>query len=70
MRMYFFDVVRTAFKLPANEKLDGDVECMLWAPYSKTYVWGRLYLSANFICYTSRVNSFKAIVSWSILVSV
>ena len=49
------EAYRSAFKLPVSEKLDGDTDCMLFTTYNKTYVWGRLYISTNYICYTSRV---------------
>ena len=50
------EAYRLAFRLPGHEKLDGDAECMLWTPYNKAHVWGRMYISPNYICFTSRVS--------------
>ncbi|OWF50762.1 TBC1 domain family member 9-like [Mizuhopecten yessoensis] len=56
------DAFRLAFRLPLVEKLDGDTDCMLWTPYNKQNVWGRLYLSQNYICFASRVRDLVSIV--------
>ncbi|KAK7490764.1 hypothetical protein BaRGS_00017993 [Batillaria attramentaria] len=53
---------RAVFKLPAQEKLDGDEECSLWTPYNKQYVTGRLFLSQNFACFASRVPNLVMVV--------
>lgn len=53
---------RAVFKLPAQEKLDGDEECSLWTPYNKQYATGRLFLSQNFACFTSRVHDLVTLV--------
>ncbi|CAG5132488.1 unnamed protein product [Candidula unifasciata] len=53
---------RLAFRLPVTEKLDGDEECTLWTPYNKQHVWGRLYLSNNYICFTSRVKDLVTLI--------
>ncbi|CAH1786340.1 unnamed protein product [Owenia fusiformis] len=56
------EAYRSIFRLPANEKLDGDVECTLWTPYNKQHVWGRIYISSHYLCFASRVKSLVAIV--------
>lgn len=56
------DAFRLAFRLPLIEKLDGDTDCTLWTPYNKQNVWGRLYLSQNYICFASRVRELVSIV--------
>ncbi|XP_033751283.1 TBC1 domain family member 9-like [Pecten maximus] len=56
------DAFRLAFRLPLMEKLDGDTDCTLWTPYNKQNVWGRLYLSQNYICFASRVRELVSIV--------
>lgn len=50
-----FLLFRAAFRLPLDEKLDGSTECTLWAPYNKQHVWGKMYLSTNYICFESEV---------------
>ncbi len=47
---------RITFRLPSNEKLDGTLPCTLWTPYNKQHVWGKMYLSNNYICFESRVS--------------
>lgn len=42
---------RLLFRLPKKEKLDGHIQCTVWAPYEKNYIWGKMYLSRNFVCF-------------------
>ena len=58
---------RTAFRLPLDVKLDGTIPCMLWTPYNKQYVRGKLYLSSKYICFESKVS--VALVSVDYLLS-
>jgi len=44
---------RFNFRLPTNEKLDGHIQCTLWAAFDKKVVWGNLFLSHNFVCFKS-----------------
>lgn len=53
---------RAMFHLPAKEKLDGDAECTLWTPYNKQHVWGRVYISLHYICFSSRVYNLVSVV--------
>ncbi|KAK6973003.1 TBC1 domain family member 9B [Biomphalaria glabrata] len=53
---------RLAFRLPVTEKLDGDEECTLWTPFNKQHVWGRLYLSNNYMCFASRVKDLVTMI--------
>lgn len=47
---------RAIFRLPADVKLDGTLPCLLWTPYNKQHVKGKMYLSSNYICFESRVS--------------
>lgn len=49
------EAYRMIFRLPASEKLDGSIDCTLWTPYNKRDVWGRLFISQNYLCFDSRV---------------
>lgn len=51
----FSEAYRLLFRLPAAEKLDGSTEATLWTPYNKTHVWGRIFISQNYLCFDSRV---------------
>ena len=44
------------FRLPNKELLDGNVDCSIWAPYSKRFINGKFYISNNYICFASKVN--------------
>ena len=59
VHLWFFSVLfcRLAFSLPLEEKLDGDTECVMLTPYNKQNVWGRLYISQNYLCFASRVST-------------
>ncbi|KAK9504712.1 hypothetical protein O3M35_010981 [Rhynocoris fuscipes] len=56
------EAYRLKFRLPATEKLDGSTEGTLWTPYNKTNVWGRIYVSQNYICFESRVKNLVSVV--------
>ncbi|XP_064478180.1 TBC1 domain family member 9-like isoform X2 [Ornithodoros turicata] len=56
------EAYRTMFRLPSDERLDGTVDCYLWTPYNKQHVWGKLYLSSNYICFESRVKNLVSVV--------
>nr|XP_009857558.1 TBC1 domain family member 9 [Ciona intestinalis] len=45
---------RFIFRLPKDEKLDGHIQCTLWAPYEKKHIWGNMFLSPNFICFNAQ----------------
>lgn len=52
------EAYRLQFRLPGIEKLDGSIDATLWTPYNKRYVWGKIYLSQNYMCFESRVNIY------------
>jgi len=56
------EAYRLAFNLPDSEKLDGDAEVTLWTPYNKQHVWGRLYISYNYMCFASRVRDLVTVI--------
>ena len=49
------EAFRTTFRLPNGEMLDGNVVCSLWAPYNKRYIRGKIYVSSNYVCFSSKV---------------
>ncbi|KAF7493030.1 TBC1 domain family member 9 [Sarcoptes scabiei] len=53
---------KITFRLPMNEKLDGSMPCTLWTPYNKQHVWGKMYLSNNYICFESRVLNLLSLI--------
>ncbi|XP_022235832.1 TBC1 domain family member 9-like, partial [Limulus polyphemus] len=56
------EAYRMTFRLPRDEKLDGSTECTLWTPYNKQHVWGRLFISCNYICFESRVKNLVYVI--------
>ncbi|RWS27291.1 hypothetical protein B4U80_07050 [Leptotrombidium deliense] len=56
------EAYRTSFRLPANEKLDGTLPCTLWTPYNKQHIWGKMFLSNNYICFESRVRGLVSLI--------
>lgn len=56
------EAYRLLFRLPASEKLDGRTEATLWTPYNKRNVWGCMYLSQNYLCFSSRVKGLVNVV--------
>ena len=50
------EAYRLQFRLPGNEKLDGCVDATLWTPYNRKHVWGKIFLSQNYLCFESRVS--------------
>ncbi|XP_012275102.1 TBC1 domain family member 9 [Orussus abietinus] len=56
------EVYRLQFRLPACEKLDGSIDATLWTPYDKRNVWGKIFLSQNYMCFESRVKQLVGLV--------
>jgi len=49
------EIYRCRFRLPVNERLDGEVVCHLLTPYNRSNVSGKVYISNNFVCFASKV---------------
>ncbi|XP_062333172.1 TBC1 domain family member 9B isoform X1 [Osmerus eperlanus] len=45
---------RALFRLTPEERLDGHTDCTLWTPFAKMHIVGQLFVSNNYICFTSR----------------
>lgn len=45
---------RALFRLPKDEKLDGHTDCTLWTPFNKKHILGQMFVSTNYICFTSK----------------
>ncbi|XP_033985783.1 TBC1 domain family member 9 [Trematomus bernacchii] len=45
---------RAVFRLPKDEKLDGHTDCTLWTPFNKMHILGQMFVSTNYICFTSK----------------
>ncbi|XP_029039760.1 TBC1 domain family member 9 isoform X2 [Osmia bicornis bicornis] len=56
------EAYRLQFRLPGTEKLDGNIDATLWTPYNKRYVWGKIFLSQNYLCFESRVRGLVSLV--------
>lgn len=54
------EAYRIQFRLPAVEKLDGSIDATIWTPYNKRHVWGKIFLSQNYLCFESRVSRFAS----------
>lgn len=53
---------RRVFRLPATEILDGKIKANLWLPYKKRYANGSIFLSQNFMCFSSDVRGLVYLV--------
>ncbi|QQP39571.1 TBC1 domain family member 9like, partial [Caligus rogercresseyi] len=53
---------RLLFPVPKGEKLDGFVDCSLWAPYEDKSRYGKLYISQSFACFQSHASGLVSIV--------
>ncbi|XP_048459441.1 TBC1 domain family member 9B [Rhincodon typus] len=45
---------RSMFQLPKDERLDGHTECTLWTPFNKMHIMGQMFVSNNYICFSSK----------------
>ncbi|CAN0279380.1 unnamed protein product, partial [Lampetra planeri] len=52
----------SAFRLPRDERLDGHTDCTLWLPFSKMHAAGQLYVSSNYLCFSSREEGLCSLV--------
>ncbi|KAM3937709.1 TBC1 domain family member 9 isoform 2-T2 [Leptodactylus fuscus] len=53
---------RTLFRLPKDEKLDGHTDCTLWTPFSKRHIVGQMFVSTNYICFTSKEENLCSLI--------
>lgn len=53
---------RAKFRLPLDEKLDGEASCFLWCPYNKAHASGRLFIGHNYACFESKVERLVAVI--------
>ncbi|KAG1658615.1 TBC1 domain family member 9 [Nymphon striatum] len=58
----YSEAYRAKFCLPSTEKLDGSSDCTLWTPYNQHHVWGKLYLSNNYICFRSLTKNLVSLI--------
>ncbi|XP_053574619.1 TBC1 domain family member 9B isoform X2 [Bombina bombina] len=45
---------RATFRLPRDERLDGHTDCTLWTPFAKMHIPGQMFVSNNYICFSSK----------------
>uniref|UniRef100_A0A8C9VK88 TBC1 domain family member 9 n=1 Tax=Scleropages formosus TaxID=113540 RepID=A0A8C9VK88_SCLFO len=53
---------RALFRLPKDEKLDGHTDCTLWTPFNKTHILGQMFVSTNYICFTSKEETLCSLI--------
>uniref|UniRef100_A0A8D0GKZ3 TBC1 domain family member 9 n=1 Tax=Sphenodon punctatus TaxID=8508 RepID=A0A8D0GKZ3_SPHPU len=53
---------RALFRLPKDEKLDGHTDCTLWTPFNKTHILGQMFVSTNYICFTSKEENLCSLI--------
>lgn len=53
---------RTLFRLPKDEKLDGHTDCTLWTPFNKMHILGQMFVSTNYICFTSKEETLCSLI--------
>ncbi|KAH0615998.1 hypothetical protein JD844_026732 [Phrynosoma platyrhinos] len=53
---------RALFRLPKNEKLDGHTDCTLWTPFNKMHILGQMFVSTNYICFTSKEENLCSLI--------
>uniref|UniRef100_A0A6Q2YRP2 TBC1 domain family member 9 n=1 Tax=Esox lucius TaxID=8010 RepID=A0A6Q2YRP2_ESOLU len=53
---------RALFRLPKDEKLDGHTGCTLWTPFNKTHILGQMFVSTNYICFTSKEETLCSLI--------
>ncbi|XP_018110430.1 TBC1 domain family member 9B isoform X3 [Xenopus laevis] len=45
---------QATFRLPRDERLDGHTDCTLWTPFAKMHIPGQMFVSNNYICFSSK----------------
>ncbi|XP_051560805.1 TBC1 domain family member 9-like [Myxocyprinus asiaticus] len=53
---------RALFRLPKDEKLDGHTDCTLWTPFNKLHILGQMFVSTNYICFTSKEETICSLI--------
>uniref|UniRef100_A0A8C5E8B3 TBC1 domain family member 9 n=2 Tax=Gouania willdenowi TaxID=441366 RepID=A0A8C5E8B3_GOUWI len=53
---------RALFRLPKDEKLDGHTDCTLWTPFNKMHILGQMFVSTNYICFTSKEETLCSLI--------
>ncbi|XP_060950243.1 TBC1 domain family member 9 [Limanda limanda] len=53
---------RALFRLPKDEKLDGHTDCTLWTPFNKMHILGQMFISTNYICFTSKEETLCSLI--------
>uniref|UniRef100_A0A4W5PV76 TBC1 domain family member 9 n=1 Tax=Hucho hucho TaxID=62062 RepID=A0A4W5PV76_9TELE len=53
---------RALFRLPKDEKLDGHTGCTLWTPFNKMHILGQMFVSTNYICFTSKEETLCSLI--------